>query len=289
VQCSRRSKRSKICFQEPCSVETTSNEDTYNEALEYCATEGQMKMPFYGSHSGFLWTCDTVGGPNPGKPCIFPFIHGFETFSGCPADPNGQYWCSTKVNSSGNHISGQDEWGYCSKNCPQEFYTLLQQGPCQSNHWFVVRQFADKPLAECQRRICEEDEVHFHNECHKNDSNTLCGESQILLLNPFGEGECHCQNDFLEHYDDQNKLHCYEENSQGPCIEGYILYQPFEVDENCAQKNPICVSSGTGFRTCHTGRRIDITTGKCEKISSRWINVARQIRGHITLGCKVTQ
>ena len=82
MQCSRRSKRSKICFQEPCSVETTSNEDTYNEAVEYCANEGPMKMPLHGSHFESLGICETVGGPNPDKPCIFPFIHGGKTFNG---------------------------------------------------------------------------------------------------------------------------------------------------------------------------------------------------------------
>ena len=51
-------------------------------------------------------------------------------------------------------------------------------------------------MAECQRRICEEGKIHFDYKCHNNDSNivptydsnTSCGESQILLLNPYGEG-----------------------------------------------------------------------------------------------------
>ena len=89
---------------------------------------------------------------------------------------------------------------YCANEGPMEMphydlhidgylcYTLLQKGPCKSNHWLVANKFADKPLAECQRRRCEENEVHFHYECRKNDSITLCGESQILLMNPFGEG-----------------------------------------------------------------------------------------------------
>ena len=52
-------------------------------------------------------------------------------------------------------------------------------------------------------------------------------------------GECHCQNDLLEHYDDQSILHCYEEYTQGPCMEEQIFYQPVELDDNGAQKNPI--------------------------------------------------
>ena len=68
-------------------------------------------------------------------------------------------------------------------------HTLLYQGQCGPGHWLVAKKFADKPIAECQKKICEEDEVMFHNECHKNDPTTLCGQFQILLLNPFGEGK----------------------------------------------------------------------------------------------------
>ena len=89
-------------------------------------------------------------------------------------------------------MTGQNEFGYCSKNCPHlsehQCYTLLQQEPCQNNHWLVASEFADKSSAECKIRKCEEGEIYFNGECHKNDSNSLCGESQVLLLNPFGEG-----------------------------------------------------------------------------------------------------
>ena len=104
----------------------------------------------------------------------------------------------------------------------------------------------------------------FHDECWENNSTKMCREFQILILNPFGEGnncdqkimytnvalhflkfyylgECHCQNDLLEHYDDQSILHCYEEYTQGPCMEEQIFYQPVELDDNGAQKNPICI------------------------------------------------
>ena len=39
---------------------------------------------------------------------------------GCPTDQEDRtkHWCSTKVDSSGNHIVGQNKFGYCSKNCP---------------------------------------------------------------------------------------------------------------------------------------------------------------------------
>ena len=66
-------------------------------------------------------TCITNGGPNAGKPCIFPFIWKSVTYNGCPPDPevNSETWCSTKVDENGNHIIGQSEYGFCSRNCPK--------------------------------------------------------------------------------------------------------------------------------------------------------------------------
>ena len=39
---------------------------------------------------------------------------------GCPIDhkDNSKRWCSTKVDSEGNHIANQNEYGYCADDCP---------------------------------------------------------------------------------------------------------------------------------------------------------------------------
>ena len=44
-------------------------------------------------------SCDTVGGPDKGRPCVFPFTYKGETFMTCTArdHPGGLEWCSTKV------------------------------------------------------------------------------------------------------------------------------------------------------------------------------------------------
>ena len=79
----------------------------------------------------------------------------------------------------------------------------------------------------------------------------------------------------MEHYDvdNQNRLHCYEENSQGPCEFGKLFIQPDEYDENGALKNPTCstdfgtrgVFSGPEFETkCNNGKRYDKTTNTCK-------------------------
>ena len=33
-------------------------------------------------------------------------------------DPDGKYWCSTKVDEDLEHIGGQGNWGFCRESCP---------------------------------------------------------------------------------------------------------------------------------------------------------------------------
>ena len=49
--------------------------------------------------------------------CQFPFTFRDKTHNACTdnADPDGRYWCSTKVDRSGKHIA--TNWGYCSDEC----------------------------------------------------------------------------------------------------------------------------------------------------------------------------
>ena len=79
----------------------------------------------------------------------------------------------------------------------------------------------------------------------------------------------------MEHYDAKDRLHCYEENSQGPCEDGKIFVQPDEEDENGVLKDPVCSThfeikgggfSNMFFRTCKKGSKFDPTTRKCRRI-----------------------
>ena len=49
--------------------------------------------------------------------CLFPFKLDDKTFNSCTdeEDPDGRFWCSTKLDESGKHIQGN--WGYCSEDC----------------------------------------------------------------------------------------------------------------------------------------------------------------------------
>jgi len=71
--------------------------------------------------------CTTIGGRDPGKQCKFPFRFDGITYNSCTYAGNGAgetaAWCSTKVDSSGNHVGGQGKWGECPSSCsPQKTF-----------------------------------------------------------------------------------------------------------------------------------------------------------------------
>ena len=60
----------------------------------------------------------TVSGPNPNRKCVFPFKYGSKTYGSCTdvSDP-GKYWCSTKTDKNGRHVTKRKQWGYCHPSC----------------------------------------------------------------------------------------------------------------------------------------------------------------------------
>lgn len=64
--------------------------------------------------------CLTIGGADPNRTCIFPFVFEGIKYSTCikiiSYDINP--WCSTMVDETGMHVSGQDKWGDCGPKCP---------------------------------------------------------------------------------------------------------------------------------------------------------------------------
>ena len=57
-------------------------------------------------------SCFTIG-----QECVFPFRFRGRTYSSCTNnfDPDGKFWCSTRVDRNGVHIRGN--WGYCEQSC----------------------------------------------------------------------------------------------------------------------------------------------------------------------------
>ena len=67
--------------------------------------------------------CVTVSGPSTGSPCVFPFTYKGKTYSRCTLDGTPEddkvAWCSTNVDSQGNHVAGKKFWGRCNQQCGQ--------------------------------------------------------------------------------------------------------------------------------------------------------------------------
>ncbi len=63
-----------------------------------------------------------MSGPNPNADCVFPFNYKGRQYNGCPVDPDdsSKRWCSTKVDSDGNHVGGQGQYGHCGRGCPSD-------------------------------------------------------------------------------------------------------------------------------------------------------------------------
>ena len=65
--------------------------------------------------------CSTVSGPKPNATCIFPFKYKGIIHHYCPTSVNENgttsSWCSTFVDSSGEHVAGAENWGNCEPAC----------------------------------------------------------------------------------------------------------------------------------------------------------------------------
>ena len=62
----------------------------------------------------------TNDSPDKNAPCALPFKFNGELKNACitDTDPDGRYWCSTKVNPrTREHIGGQGKWGFCQNSC----------------------------------------------------------------------------------------------------------------------------------------------------------------------------
>jgi len=71
--------------------------------------------------TGEIQECKTDSGPKINHRCIFPFVFDGKTYKTCVYDMLGpghlDIWCPTKVDSKGNYIEGQDNWGFCGSAC----------------------------------------------------------------------------------------------------------------------------------------------------------------------------
>jgi len=70
----------------------------------------------------YILVCETDGGANPNRPCIFPFKYKGQHYNTCTLkdaeNTNNKAWCSTQVDKFGNHVRGREKWGNCGQDCP---------------------------------------------------------------------------------------------------------------------------------------------------------------------------
>jgi len=68
--------------------------------------------------ASLLVLCSGVCRTTTGEECVFPFLYKNTTYAGCTddKDPDGKYWCSTMVDSLGQHV--KSAWGHCQADCP---------------------------------------------------------------------------------------------------------------------------------------------------------------------------
>ena len=82
------------------------------------------KAPYINSKQNLLLDgqcVTTPDSPDQGVPCAIPFKFDNKLRDGCitDKDPDGKYWCSTKVNENFEHIAGAQNWGFCEDSCPK--------------------------------------------------------------------------------------------------------------------------------------------------------------------------
>jgi len=144
--------------------------------------------------------CVTSGGPDEGKPCVFPFKIDNVTYTGCTTAGQETHGClgdeesaqmprcSTKVDDKGNHV-GYDHWGFCGEQCPvhepqldgvcgkcatqKGALCILDGEESEASHYYCVcaAGFVGDPHKECKPKIVKEacEKCGFKAECCKEE------------------------------------------------------------------------------------------------------------------------
>jgi len=96
----------------------TSLDDDYGDDYTLKTADEESEVDFSSSPFERGECLNTIGGPGEGKPCIFPFTFAKtgKKYTECTTDGGHEYWCSTKVDDEGFHLSGN--WGECGEGCP---------------------------------------------------------------------------------------------------------------------------------------------------------------------------
>ena len=93
--------------------------------------------------------CRTIGGPNTNANCVLPFTWQGQTYHGCPVDPDdpSKRWCSTQIDNLGHHVTGKNQYGFCSKECSIHIGQTSSRG-CQAGQ-------TCRPIAACASQVAK--------------------------------------------------------------------------------------------------------------------------------------
>jgi hypothetical protein len=122
-------------------------------------------------------------------------------------------------------------------------YWPATQGPCGDEEWLVL---IDDPKtksskASCQRRPCLKKEIPMNGGLCVSlllGKESICGEKEMLVTNPFGQGNCICNRNPM-HLKWQKDNKCYELYRRGPC--GFSEYLIANLDVSGTASPTACV------------------------------------------------
>ena len=105
-----------------------------SDEAAWCSTattsRGDHVIGHWGECPDSCLQCEATQGPGEGEACVFPFSWQGETYTQCQPwvyggqwETDGELWCSTKTDQSGQHIEGN--FGICSDVCPVDISTFV--------------------------------------------------------------------------------------------------------------------------------------------------------------------
>lgn len=151
-------------------------------------------------------------------------------------------------------------------------HALLSQGPCGEGEWLVLNEDGSRVI--CAERLCPCDpaapdlcEVEVEGSlsdprwgrCRVASAAAqegICQPGEQLLINPYGKGVCGCITS-PPHVTWSDDGQCYPIQSQGPCLEGFVL----SISKSSME--PVCIPA----IPCPAGSKHD--PGSCSEIAER--------------------
>lgn len=148
-----------------------------------------------------------------------------------------------------------------------ECHSLLQQGPCPDNQWFILRDdtaIAKIAIATCVDYPCQNTSyvpLVDTEKCQLIGDESPCQDGAVVVADYFGKGKCECQEGYLP-YEDK----CIKNGSQGPCQEQEIFTLTDDDQPLCELLDGARLALITLNKVCQEDERVG-PKGDCIKIN----------------------